>query len=373
MLQRKERVETQGGRVEPRRKYAHYPAGFLQLTFARKFGGGRHWTILAHPRTVTVPRYAGVVIDLHTHSNFSDGSDSPSELAAAAGRLGISTIALTDHDTTASHDEMRTACDAEGIALIPGTEISLVDHEFPRRNDRGEEGGRGVHVLAYFVPLDPASPMQLMLERLRTDREDRNGHLLETLRGMGFDRLTMEAVAGAKADGDVIGRPHFAEAMFTLHPEIVGERTPEGWRAIFENWLGVTGRAYLPKTDVTLEEVVATARGSGTVFSVAHPLLNYLPDYTHESIERVMPRVLGSLRERGFTGAEAYYGGTAEPTRALMVKLTRDAGLIPTGGSDYHGTVKNDVALGVGYTGDLHVPDHIVDELRAASSLATAR
>ncbi len=312
------------------------------------------------------------MIDLHTHSTFSDGTDSPSELAAAAHRIGITTMALTDHDTTASHDEMQAACDHWGINLITGTEISLVDHQFPRANERGEEKGRGIHVLAYFPPLDPDSPMQRLLERLRNDRENRNAQLLHVLQGLGFERLTMEAVAGSKAEGEVIGRPHFAEAMFLLHPEIVGEKSPEAWRSIFDNWLSVTGRAYLPKTELTLEEVVEQAKGSGTIFSIAHPLLNYLPDYTNESIEREMPRILNSLRERGFTGAEAYYGGTTEPTRALMVKLTRDAGLVPTGGSDYHGSVKELVALGVGYSGDLHVPDHIVDELRRASSLATA-
>jgi hypothetical protein len=95
-------------------------------------------------------------------------------------------------------------------------------------------------------------------------------------------------------------------------------------------------------------------------------LLNYLPDYTPASIEREMPAILASLRERGVQGVEAYYGGTSEPVRALMVKLARDAGLIPTGGSDYHGLFKEDVSLGVGRSGDLRVPDEVLEELKAA-------
>jgi predicted metal-dependent phosphoesterase TrpH len=75
------------------------------------------------------------VIDLHTHSTFSDGSDTPSELAKKAHDLGISAIALTDHDTTASHEQMATACEQYGIELVPGTEISLRDNCFPREND----------------------------------------------------------------------------------------------------------------------------------------------------------------------------------------------------------------------------------------------
>ena len=77
-----------------------------------------------------------------------------------------------------------------------------------------------------------------------------------------------------------------------------------------------------------------------------------------------MPRVFASLRERGFKGIEAYYGGTDAATRSLMVKLTRDAGMIPTGGSDYHGIFKSDVSLGVGHSGDLRVPDEILDRAK---------
>ena len=308
------------------------------------------------------------VIDLHTHSTFSDGSETPATLARMAKEIGLSAIALTDHDTTASHDEMKAACDAEGLTLIPGTEISLIDHEFPRRDREGRSGGRGVHVLAYFLPLEPESPMQRVLARLRTDRLKRNQALVTMLQNLGFERLTFSVLEGLARNADSIGRPHFAEAMFALHPEIVGERTPEAWSNVFVEWLGSDGKAYLPKTELTLEEVVTAAQGSGTVFSMAHPLLNYLGDYTADRIEREMPAVIRSLKDRGFTGIEAYYGGTSQPIRELMVKLTRDAGMIPTGGSDFHGTFKKDVALGRGHSGDLAVPDHVLEELRDASA-----
>lgn len=308
------------------------------------------------------------VIDLHTHSTFSDGSETPATLARMAKEVGLAAIALTDHDTTASHDDMQAACDAEGIELIPGTEISLVDHEFPRVDRDGKTTGRGVHVLAYFLPLDPNSPMQQVLTRLRADRRTRNQALVTMLRDLGFERLTFSVVEGLARSADSIGRPHFAEAMFSLHPEIVGERTPESWSNVFVEWLGSGGKAYLPKTELTLEEVVAAAAGSGTVFSMAHPLLNYLGDYTADRIDREMPAIIRSLKDRGFTGIEAYYGGTSKPIRDLMVKLTRDAGMIPTGGSDFHGTFKKDVALGRGHSGDLAVPDHVLNELRDASA-----
>jgi hypothetical protein len=153
--------------------------------------------------------------------------------------------------------------------------------------------------------------------------------------------------------------------MFELHPEIVGERTDEAWGRVFIEWLGSDGKAYIPKTSMPIEEFVDAAKGSSTLFSIAHPLVNYVDGASASAIEATMPRVMASLRERGFAGVEAYYGGTNEPTRSLMVKLTRDAGMIPTGGSDYHGTYKTDVKLGFGKSGDLRVPNEVLDELRA--------
>jgi predicted metal-dependent phosphoesterase TrpH len=117
---------------------------------------------------------------------------------------------------------------------------------------------------------------------------------------------------------------------------------------------------------MAIEEFVDAAAGSSTVFSIAHPLVNYLEHVSANAIESTMPGVMASLRERGFRGVEAYYGGTDARTRALMVKLTRDANMIPTGGSDYHGHYKGDVSLGVGHAGDLRVPDEILEELKAA-------
>jgi len=312
------------------------------------------------------------VIDLHTHSNFSDGSLTPTEIAERASALGISTIALTDHDSTASYEEMRQACETFDLDYITGTEISLIDPLFPRTSTSGSSRPRGVHVLAYFVDMHPDSSMQRILTDLRIDREQRNAALVEILRKNGFDRLDIETIAAKLPHPETLGRPHIVEAMFDLHPEIMGERNSENWARAFHDWLGTTGKAYIPKTELSLDDVVAKVAGSGTVFSVAHPLLNYLTDYTTSSIEREMPAIIRSLKDRGFVGVEAYYGSTPEPIRSLMVKLTRDAGMIPTGGSDFHGAFKPDVALGVGLTGDLHVPDHVADELREASSRAAA-
>lgn len=306
------------------------------------------------------------MIDLHTHSTFSDGSDTPTELAQKAHELGISAIALTDHDTTASHDEMAAACEVRDIELVTGTEISLRDNSFPRHHNGDATSHRNVHVLAYFLPLEPEHPLQLQLVKLRQDRDVRNRALVTMLQEQGFNKITLEALTEISGNVDSIGRPHFAKAMFKFHPEIVGEPSDEAWNRLFIDWLGNGGRAYIPKTNMAIEDFVKAAEGSQTVFSIAHPLVNYLDVITPSEIEATMPNVMNSLRERGFRGVEAYYGGTDEPTRQLMVKLTRDAGMIPTGGSDYHGHYKGDVSLGVGRSGDLRVPNEVLDELKAA-------
>ncbi len=305
------------------------------------------------------------MIDLHTHSSFSDGSDTPTELAQKAHDLGISALALTDHDTTASHGEMAAACTSLGLELITGLEVSLRDSEFPKLRPDGSTGPRSVHVLAYFAPLDPSHPLQQKLNELRVDRDVRNHSLVALLNEKGFELITLDYLAKMAGNVDSIGRPHFARAMFELHPEIVGERTDESWGRIFIEWLGSDGGAYIPKTSMPIEEFVDAAKGSSTVFSIAHPLVNYVDGSNMSSIESTMPRVMASLRERGFAGVEAYYGGTNAATRSLMVKLTRDAGMIPTGGSDYHGTYKSDVQLGFGKAGDLRVPNEVLDELKA--------
>ena len=310
------------------------------------------------------------MIDLHTHSTFSDGSETPEVLAQKAAEVGLRAIALTDHDTTSSHEDMAAACDKVGIELVNGCEISLADNAFPVMRD-GEAKARGVHVLVYFLSMDPTDPVQQLLARLRQDRLNRNLHLLEKLQALGFEKLTHEDLVARAHGADSVGRPHFAKAMLELHPEIVGTEDEEGsWSRLFNDYLGSSGKAYLPKTDLSIEEFVAAAQGTGAIFSVAHPFLNYLESPSPENIMKHMPAVIDSLKNRGFSGIESHYGSLPIETRSLMVKLTRDAGMIPTGGSDYHGAFKADVRLGYGLQGDLNVPNEILDELKDASRLA---
>lgn len=310
------------------------------------------------------------MIDLHMHSNFSDGSDDPEVLAVAARKAGLSTIALTDHDTTDSHERMAAACAAEGIELIPGVEVSLTDPMATKvRDDGTTEKSVSVHVLAYFVPLDPAHPFQQKLLQLRHDRQKRNIALVSLLHENGFTRLSYEEILQRAKSEYSVGRPHFAQAMFEYHPEIVGEQTPENWQKLFNEWLGQGGKAYLRKTELTISSFVEAGRGSGVVFSIAHPTLNYFGhSVSDQEIAERFPAILASLHTQGVKGVECFYGSWPERRRQLLLSLARNEGMIPTGGSDYHGTVKKNVHIGRGLEGDLHVPDSVLDELRTASA-----
>jgi predicted metal-dependent phosphoesterase TrpH len=302
------------------------------------------------------------------HSLFSDGTETPLSLAEKAHALGLSAVALTDHDTTDSHEEMAAACAQFGIELIPGVEISLVDSQASKeRPDGSVEQGASVHVLAYFVPLDPEHPFQARLRELRNDRRSRNIRLVELLHSHGFSRLTYEDLLSRAKSEYSLGRPHFAQAMFDHHPEIVGTNSSENWARLFKDWLGQGGKAYLKKTEMTIEDMVEAAQGAGVVFSIAHATLNYYSSTPSEAqLDATFPAILQSLKARGVKGVECYYGSWHEERRQHMLKLTRDAGMIPTGGSDYHGLNKSDVRLGHGLTGDLRVPDTVLDEMRAA-------
>lgn len=312
------------------------------------------------------------VIDLHMHSNFSDGSDDPEVLAASAKAMGLSAVALTDHDTTDSFERMAAACAREGIELIPGVEVSLTDVMATKtRGDGAVEQGVSVHVLAYFVPVDPGHPFQQLLTSLRNDRRNRNIKLVELLHSHGFSRLSYDEILQRAKSEYSVGRPHFAQAMFDFHPEIVGPQNPENWQKLFNEWLGHGGKAYLKKTELTIEDFVTAAQGAGVVFSIAHPTLNYFGHSISDAeISSKFPPILNSLRERGVQGVECYYGSWPESRRNLLVSLARNAGMIPTGGSDFHGSMKANVRLGVGLMGDLHVPDSVLEELRAARVVA---
>jgi len=275
------------------------------------------------------------VIDLHTHSLVSDGTDPPARVVDLAAEVGCSAVALTDHDSIDGLPEAAERAGARGLTLVPGCEVSCVP-----------VGTGGLHVLVYFVD-DPATPLGEELGRLRADRSRRNAALVERLAEIGVPIDFAEVVAEAGSE-EGVGRPHFAAAL-------VKSGVVDSFEEAFDRYLGNGRPAYVSKARLSAAEVVDLARRSGGVAVVAHPLSCGL-DWPRLSA------LVGELAGAGLGGLECVYGHYPPEERRRLANLADRFGLVPTGGSDYHGSRKPDLAVGVG-AGDLRVPDSALDRL----------
>jgi len=256
------------------------------------------------------------------------------ELAAEAG---CGAVALTDHDGVAGLAEAHRRADALGIRFIPGCEVSCAF-----------EPGT-MHVLCYFVG-EQESPLTRELAVLRTERERRNAEMLERFAELGIP-ITFEELA-AEAGSSVIGRPHLAAVL-------VRRGIVDSIDEAFARFLAKGAPGYVEKDRVGIESVIALTRASGGVAVLAHPR-------SLELDREALDHELGGLADAGLTGMECHYASYDQATRADLAALARRHGLVPTGGSDFHGRFKPDLWMGIG-RGDLNVPDDVVDELAAAA------
>jgi 3',5'-nucleoside bisphosphate phosphatase len=294
------------------------------------------------------------MIDLHCHSSCSDGTDAPEQLARLAEDVGLRAVALTDHDTVAGFDAFEAACRTRGVRAVRAAEISCLEDD------------RSLHVLCYFISADPDTKLRRLLATLAADRASRNDELLARLAELGYGKVTMhEVLQGAGPHTTSIGRPHVADALLRLYPGEFASR-----QAVFDGLLGRTGRAYIRKARVSVADASTAAAADGAVTVLAHPLISLMPDAraderTLDDISKRVRPVLQRLRATGLTGVECYYSRHDAYETERLVELARGCGLVPTGGSDYHGANKPDIALGIG-TGSLSVPDGLLEELEGA-------
>jgi predicted metal-dependent phosphoesterase TrpH len=275
------------------------------------------------------------MIDLHTHSDLSDGSDPPERIAELAAEAGCSSVALTDHDTLAGIDRARRRADQLGVTVVPGCEVSC-----------RPVGTGGVHVLVYFVE-DEDSPLGAELVRLRRDRSRRNRALAGRLATIGVPVTYEMAVAEAGSEAG-LGRPHFAAAM-------VRAGVATSVDDAFDRFLANDRPAYVAKGRLTPPEVARLAGRSGGVAVLAHPYSTGL-DGTD------LARLVSDLADAGFGGIEALYGRYSPRQRRQLTNLAVRFDLVATGGSDHHGDMKPDLRVGTGQ-GDLSVPDRVLTQL----------
>lgn len=262
-------------------------------------------------------------IDLHTHSSCSDGTDSPTELVAAAKAAGLDVIAITDHDTTAGWDEAAQAGERYGVTVIPGAELSC------------RLGGISVHLLGFGF--DRESP-EFVRERnlLRDDRERRAKLIVERCRDLGAP-ITWERVreiAGSAA----IGRPHVASAL------VEAGVVPTVDAAFSSAWLADGGRAYVDKYALDAYRALDLLHGSGGFAVFAHPAAG-------RRGRMLTDAQIAGLAAAGLRGIEVDHVDHDAAARERIRGLAKELGLVPTGSSDYHGTRKT-VRIGQNTTSD---------------------
>lgn len=243
--------------------------------------------------------------DLHLHTTASDGKLSPEELVALAAGRGLRYIAITDHDSTEGVDRaIEAARSYPELTVIPGLEAST---DIPHAE---------VHVLGYF--LDHHDPeLQGQLLALRDGRIGRAKKMLEKLAGLGF-KIQWERVKELAGEG-AVGRPHIAEAM--VEKGYIGS-----FRDAFTLYIGRDGPAYAERYKLTPVEAVSLIARKGGLAVLAHPA-------EHPSIVTLLPALL----DAGLVGIETYYNGYSQQTVQGILALAKRYGLVPTGGSDFHG------------------------------------
>ena len=282
------------------------------------------------------------MIDLHVHSNFSDGSFTPRQIAEVAADLKLRALSLTDHDRVDGIDELNEALAQTDVELITGMEISVqLDFEGSGSVDKS------AHVLLYFIDTDNAF-LNSEIEKLQADRISRNDRLILKLNSCGVKITIEELRAVSKKEG--VGRPHFAQLL-------VNKGYSQTIQEAFDEYLGVGGKAYIPKARLNLNDAVNIAKRSGGLAVLAHP-------FTISDDLSVLDELFQGLTKIGFTGVESYYGRYDQGQRKDLAALAVNHNLVATGGSDFHGKFKADLFIGTGQ-GDLLVDDSIVDALKA--------
>ena len=275
------------------------------------------------------------MIDLHCHSTFSDGSLTPEQLADEAVKAGLSALALTDHDTVAGLPRFLAAAEGKSFRAVPGVELSV-------------DCSSGVmHMLGYWM--DTANPeLARQMEWIRNGRDMRNRSMLEKLNALGF-AMTWDEVQ-AMAGEDVVGRPHFGQVM-------IQKGYAKDKNEAFDKWLGDGKPGYADRPRLTAEVAVALIRQAGGVAVLAHP-------FSLRISRDAMASLFIELAAAGLAGVECYYSEHSVELTKEYLAMARQANLVPTGGSDFHGEVSPGIHLGVGF-GGLCVPDEVLAQLEA--------
>jgi 3',5'-nucleoside bisphosphate phosphatase len=279
-------------------------------------------------------------VDLHIHSLASDGTLSAAEIISLAERLGLGAVAITDHDAIEGSREALGLDRPDSLGFLTGVEISV---EPPR----GFVCQGSVHILGYGVNLDD-NDLNRSLERLRKARKERNPKIIEKLKALGMD-ISMSDVQSQAGEGQA-GRPHIAQCLINARfVRDIGEA--------FDRYLAKGKPAYMDKNRLSCRQAIETIQKAGGIASLAHPLL-IKPSGDHN-----LNDLLGALKSMGLGALEVYYTEHPPEIQTYYARLADRFGLLPSGGSDFHGAVKPEVQMGAG-KGDLSVPLSVYKNLK---------
>lgn len=274
-------------------------------------------------------------VDLHTHTSASDGTTSPEELVRMALAAGLSAVAVTDHDTVSGLHEAVHAGERHGLEVVPGCELAV-------SSPYGE-----AHLLGLWLPLETPR-LAAELARIRAARDARNAEMVEGFRRAGYDVSYAELVSLAR--GESVGRPHMARLL-------VQKGICFSVREAFGKFLADDKPMYVQRAIPTPEEGLAFLKREGATTVFAHPMLLKAPPDKLELMVKTMAA-------QGLDAVEAYHSEHDAKATRRAVALAKRYNLALSGGSDFHGDARPDVALGVG-RGNLHLPYTLLENLRA--------
>jgi len=274
------------------------------------------------------------LIDLHSHTEESDGSFTPAQLISEAVRAGLTTLAVTDHDTFAGYGRALPLAREAGLELVCGIELSTRLH-----------GGRSVHLLGYFLDGEPSLEFRDWILDMQAARRDRNTRLTARLRELGFE-ITLEEVQ-ARGRG-MTARPHFAQVMLDKGYVATLQQA-------FDEYLDESAIGYVHRREPSFAEGVRRIRDAGGITSLAHPIR--IPG----DLASLMPQLCNA----GLDAIEVYHSDHGPAQVELYRALAARHGLMITGGSDFHGSVKPHIRLGTGRDGNLRIPYRLLEDLRA--------
>lgn len=279
------------------------------------------------------------MIDLHTHTNESDGSCTPLELVDRALAIGLQALGISDHDTFAGYDQAAEPARAYGLDLVCGIELSA---------QMGIDRRRSVHVLAYFLDQPPSAKFRGWVNGLLASRRERNVRLVAKLQGMG---VPIELSEVERIGRTLTGRPHFARVL-------IQKGFARDYDDAFRRYFGEEGPAFVQRHGPAIHEAAEQVAAAGGIAVLAHPVRLGIRDIAAEE------SLIQELRDAGLKGIEVYHSdhGPAEIQRYAAIAKKYD--LAVSGGSDFHGDAKPDIALGTGRNGNLDIPKSVLEDLR---------